>query len=230
MAEHVRDLRALVRSLGAEPAHLVGHSYGAFLCLVLAMEHPAAVRSLVLAEPPALTLFVSNDPTPRELLKLALTRPRTAAAIVRFGATGVIPSVRAFRAGDARRGARIFGDAVFGPGGYASLNEDRRAQVYDNLSNVSAELLGPGLLPLPPQAVAEMSLPTLLVTGERSIGLFHRLTDRLDELLPRSERAEIPDASHMMHQDNAPVFNHAVRTFLEARGRQPAPYILAARD
>jgi pimeloyl-ACP methyl ester carboxylesterase len=34
MLEHVDDLQALIQELGAAPAHLVGHSYGAFLCLL----------------------------------------------------------------------------------------------------------------------------------------------------------------------------------------------------
>jgi pimeloyl-ACP methyl ester carboxylesterase len=41
--------------------------------------------------------------------------------------------------------------------------------------------------------------------------LFHRLIDRLEELLPRCERSEIPDAPHTMHEANAPAFNAAVR-------------------
>src|SRR4051812_39742070 len=43
------DLAALLRALGAVPAHVVGHSYGAYTALILAMKHPELVRSLVLA-------------------------------------------------------------------------------------------------------------------------------------------------------------------------------------
>ena len=57
-------------------------------------------------------------------------------------------------------------------------------------------------------------VPVLLITGARSIPLFRRLTDRLEELLPRTERKAIPDASHLMHEDNAPAFNRAVLSFL----------------
>jgi pimeloyl-ACP methyl ester carboxylesterase len=87
--------------------------------------------------------------------------------------------------------------------------------VHDNLSNVKAELLGSGFVPLDAGEIQKTDVPTLLVTGEKSIGLFHRLTDRLEELLPRTERAEIPGASHMMHEDNARAYNRAVQLFLE---------------
>lgn len=216
MDEHVTDLEALVRSLGAAPAHLVGHSYGAFLCLVLAMREPSLVRSLVLAEPPVITLFASLPPKPLELLRLLVTRPRTAAAIVQFGVRGVAPAQRNFERGDVEEGIRTFGNAVFGAGGYDRLPEARKAQVRDNRANVSAEVLGSDFLPLDTDAVRGVEAPTLLVTGETSIGLFHHLTDRLGELLPHAERIEIPGASHMMHEDNASAYTTAVLSFLEA--------------
>jgi pimeloyl-ACP methyl ester carboxylesterase len=215
MDEQVADLLALVRSLDAVPAHLVGHSYGAFLCLLVAMQDVSLVRTLVLAEPPAITLFVSSTPKPLEILKLLATRPRTAAAIIKFGAKGVSPASKAFRDGDLEAGIRTFGDAVFGPGGYKRLPEPRKSQVNDNLSNIKAELLGSGFVPLEAKALQRINVPTLLVTGEKSIGLFHRLTERLWELLPRAERIEIPRASHMMHEDNAPAYVREVLLFLE---------------
>lgn len=217
MREHVDDLEALVRSLDAAPAHLVGHSYGAFLCLLLALRKPSFVRSLVLTEPPVITLFVSSTPKPPELLSLVATRPRTAAAIIRFGVKGVVPARKAFQAGESEAGIRTYGDAVFGRGGYDRIPEARRVQVHDNLSNVKAELLGSGLDPLDLRELRNMEVPALLVTGEKSISLFHRLIDRLEELLPNTERVEIPAASHMMHEDNAPAYNAAVRSFLESQ-------------
>src|SRR4029077_18012727 len=48
------DLANLLKALGASPAHVVGHSYGAYTALILALKHPELVRSLVLAEPPLL--------------------------------------------------------------------------------------------------------------------------------------------------------------------------------
>ena len=44
--------------------------------------------------------------------------------------------------------------------------------------------------------------------------MFHRLTDRLAELLPDARRLGIAGASHAMHEDNAPAFNVAVGAFL----------------
>ena len=69
MAEHVQDLETLLRKLDTVPADLVAHSYGACVALLLAIQSPHLVRRLVLSEPPALTLFVSNQPRLLEILK-----------------------------------------------------------------------------------------------------------------------------------------------------------------
>lgn len=214
MDEQVEDLRTLITTLGKGSVHLAGHSYGAFLCLVLAIRNPDLVRSLVLSEPPAITLFVSNTPTPSEILKLMLSHPRTAAAIIRFGVTGLVPARRAINRGEMAKGVRLFGDAVFGPGGYDRFSEFRKSQVADNLSTIKAELLGPGFLPLDPRQVVKVDVPALLANGEQSIPLFRLLSDRLEELLPQAKRTFIPAASHAMHEDNPEMFNEQVLRFL----------------
>ena len=80
MLPHVEDLASFLRAIDAAPAHLVGNSWGAFICLLTAVRHPDLVRTLVLEEPPVLSLFVSTPPRPIELLRLLVTRPRTAIA------------------------------------------------------------------------------------------------------------------------------------------------------
>lgn len=54
-------------SLLSEPAHLVGHSYGAIGCLLAASEAPDQVRSLTLVEPPLYQAAIDH-PAVRRLL------------------------------------------------------------------------------------------------------------------------------------------------------------------
>jgi pimeloyl-ACP methyl ester carboxylesterase len=213
MAEHVADLAALLRSLGAAPAHLIGHSYGGFVALLLALQQPALVRSLVLAEPPLITLFVSNRPRARQVLRLLLTRPRTALALVRFGATGMGPATAAARRGDMEQAMRRMGHAVLGPAAYARLSASRLAQVRANA--VPAEFLGSGFAPLDGAALRGVQVPVLLVQGQHSPRLFHRLLDALQALLPEATRVTIAQASHLMHEDNALAYNAAVLQHLQ---------------
>src|SRR4051794_31994714 len=114
MPPHVADLLGLLHALDAAPAHVVGHSWGGFVALLAAIREPQAIRSLVLCEPPVLPLFASTPPRPAELLRLAARRPRTAAALVRFGAGTIAPAQRAFRRGDDAAGLARFGRGVLG--------------------------------------------------------------------------------------------------------------------
>jgi pimeloyl-ACP methyl ester carboxylesterase len=85
----------------------------------------------------------------------------------------------------------------------------------DNVSTLRGTLLHDGAFP--PLADAEVqgvNIPVLLVTGDRSPAVFSHLTDRLEELLPIAERTEIPDASHIMFEENASSFNEAILGFI----------------
>jgi pimeloyl-ACP methyl ester carboxylesterase len=220
MQQHVDDLAAVVEGPGRGRAHLVGHSYGAYVALVLALQQPARVASLVLAEPPVIPLFTSFPPRGTEILRLLLTRPRTALPIIRFAATGLQPAGRAARRGDLEGALRHFGSAVLGADRFAAMSAERRAQARDNLSR--EELLGDKVMvTLEPAAVAALTLPVLLVGGDCSPALFKRLTDHLQRLLPESSRVEIPGASHNLHEDAPDAFNRAVGEFLRRVDQSP---------
>lgn len=212
MQEHVADLEALVHALEVAPVHLVGHSYGGFLCLLLAMRRPGLVRSLVLVEPPVLTLFTSPKPRPREIAKLLLTRPRTAIAIAKFGMTGLAPAIAALKRGDSSGALARVGAAVLGRDHFRGLSNERREQTLLNF--VPAELLGSGFSPLDEEQVRSVGCPVLLINGQLSPGLFRHLTARLRELIPHAQHVEIPQASHIVHEDNPVQWKATVRPFL----------------
>ncbi len=214
MLPHVDDLVALVQRLDAAPAHLVGHSWGGFVCLLAAIRHPQLVRSLVLMEPPVLSLFVSTPPRPSELLRTLLRRPRTAAAIVRFGISAVGPAQKAYLRGDDEAGFEAFARGVLGTEAFDRLSQERKAQAWDNVAVDKAQLLGEGFPPLSDAEVRGVAAPTLLLHAERSPKFLRLLTDRLEELLPHVERIEVPDASHIMHEDNPRVVNEAILAFV----------------
>jgi pimeloyl-ACP methyl ester carboxylesterase len=223
MQPHVDDLVAFLREIDAEPAHLVGNSWGAFICLLTAVQHPEVVRTLVIEEPPVLSLFVSTPPRPVELLRLFVTRPRTAVAILEFGAGTIAPAQKAFEQGEDETAMLTFGHGVLGREFFERLPEARKEQMRENLNSVRAQLLGAGFPPLGDDEVRGIRAAALLVTGEHSPSVLLRLTDRLEELLPIVERVEIPDASHAMHEENAAVLNEALLEFLGRNREGPTP-------
>jgi pimeloyl-ACP methyl ester carboxylesterase len=214
MLPHVDDLTALLRVLDAAPAHLVGHSWGAFICLLTAIRHPQLVRSLVLAEPPVLPLFVSDPPRVTEVLRLLVRRPRTTLTILSFTARTFVPARRAFRRGDDEEALERFGYGIVGKQSYEQVPVERKQQLRENVNTLRAQLLGAGFPPLSDDAVRSVAVPTLLITGARSPAFLLRLTDRLQQLLPNVERVDIPRASHAMTEENAGATNEAILGFL----------------
>jgi pimeloyl-ACP methyl ester carboxylesterase len=216
MLPHVEDLVTLLRKLDAAPAHLVGNSWGGFISLLTAIRHPDAVRSLVLCEPPVLPLFVSNEPKPGEILRLALRGPANAFRIVRFGIGVIQPAAKAYRDGDFDRANRAFGIGVLGKDGLEALPADRWMMVSENSAAAAAQLIGAGFPSLTEDEVKRVTAPSLLLAGERSPAVLRlTFTNALHRLLPNAQRAIIPAASHMMHEDNPAAFNATVIRFLQ---------------
>lgn len=217
MLPHVDDLIALLDELDAAPAHLIGDSWGAFIALLAAIREPRLVRSLILQEPPALSLFVDIPPSARELLTLLARRPRTAVAIIRLAAGTIVPAEKAFARGDDEQALLTFAHGVLGREVFEGLPEARRQQARDNLGVLRAGL-PTGFPPLADEQVRGVAAPVLLVEGEHSPAAFHRIIDRLAELLPAAQRREIAAASHSMHEQQPEVVNRAILDFLAAAG------------
>ena len=214
MAPHVDDLLAFLRVVDAEPAHLVGHSWGGFVCLLAAIRCPQAVRSLVLQEPPVLSLFIGTRPHPGEVLRLLLRRPRTAATILGFAVRTAVPGEKAFQRGDDEAAIATFADGLIGKGTYDGLADERKQQARDNVRAFRAQVLGVGFPPLADHDVRGLQVPTLLMTGRLTPRYLVRLTERLHQLLPRAERVEIDAASHVMSEQNPGAVNEAIVAFL----------------
>src|SRR5918912_1897681 len=82
MADHAGDVLALLDALGLDRVVLGGHSFGAFLAIFVAANHPERVSKLIVIDA-ATTL----DPRVREMLKPSLDR-----------LTRVLPSAEAYLA------------------------------------------------------------------------------------------------------------------------------------
>ena len=213
MLPHVKDLATFLSEIDAAPAHLVGNSWGAFISLLAAIRHPDLVRSLVLGEPPAITLFVSVPPRPPELLRLLATSPRTAMAILGFGARVISPAEKAFRRGDDEAGKLAFVRGVIGEDRWRALPEARRRQADENLSTLRASLLGAGFPKMTDDELRAVRAPALLVSGGETRTVFLRVLDRLEQLLPDTERATIPGATHTQ-EENPEAFGEIILDFL----------------
>jgi non-heme chloroperoxidase len=200
------DLAAFIRELKLGPVHLVGTSIGAFAALVLAVEHPELVRSLVVAEPPV-HRWVTDTAS-------------GAAAYGEFMANVHEPAGKAFRAGDDRGAMRILVDAFAGARRFDSLSPDGVASVMQNARFFKAITLSSDPYPMVPRdRVARMTIPVLIVTGENTMEIHKLVNDELARILPGAKRVTIPKAGHGSPRENPTAFNEAVLAFL---GKDPS--------
>jgi pimeloyl-ACP methyl ester carboxylesterase len=208
LSNHVADLQALITQLKAAPAHLVGNSYGAYVALALAVDHPELVRSLVLGEPPVLPLL-----------------PRTSVGkdVQQSWMTRVIePSRKAFEGGSLQDGVRAFMDGICGnPGCFDKLPQARRTELVEKQGpELRSQFMTEPSAYMPPLDcgnLGKLARPTLLVTGERSPAMFLLITAELEGCLEGESQVMVAEAGHGMHSQNAAFYNHAVMAFLQRR-------------
>jgi pimeloyl-ACP methyl ester carboxylesterase len=203
LSAHVADLGALVKELKATPAHFVASSYGAYIALALAVDHPELVRSLVLGEPPVLPL---------------LTRTAVGEATRQSWLRRVMePSRKAFESGSLEEGQRQFLNGVCGTACFDNFPPSVRAELVNNAPELRAEMMTETAALMPPldcRDLGKLKLPTLLVTGERSPAMFLLITAELERCLEGESQVMVPEAGHGMHRDNAAFYNEAVAAFL----------------
>ncbi len=87
------------------------------------------------------------------------------------------------------------------------------------------DLLAPAAAPAAPidaRALARLSVPVLVLNGELDTRRRRLAGDGLCRLLPRVERALVPDAGHLANLDNPAAYNEIIRSFLRRQSRVAA--------
>ena len=200
---HAEDLAAMLLTLDIAPAHVVGSGYGAYTALVLALDHPQLVRSLVLAEPPIFPLLTASE---------AGDSARRA-----FYTNSFDPARAAFARGDSVAGLRAFYDAMSGRGRFDQLSPSARADVLAHAFELRHEMLASREQYFPTVSCAQLrrvTTPVLLVRGERSPRMFQLITDELARCLQSDTTVIIPGAGHPPHSGNPAYYNQVVARFL----------------
>ena len=203
-ATDAADLVALIQTLKLGPVHLVAHSAGSYVALLVTREHPELVRTLVLAEggaPGLLDNMAETKSQPRNLVKDA-------------GA--------AFQKGDVEGAARVVVEGVIGPGTYQNMPQNRRDRLLQNLRlELKAQLAAPRETAprLSCDDVHRINVPTLLVEGELTKQNNRLMVRELKRCLPNSEKEILPQATHALHLDNPSAFNAMILRFLTRHRR-----------
>ena len=192
MQRQVDDLAALIKGMGLAPAHIVGHSYGGTIALFLALGRPETVRTLVLAEP-GVPAVLENVPGMEADLK-ARQDSATAAG-------------QAFAIGDAERVVKTLWDFI-APG--VTLPSEIHSMFVSNVPAAKVE----GGARFTCEDARPITVPTLVLTGDRSPVFFRHVAEIVARCVPGAELARIPGASHPMQFMNPQAFNDVVLAFV----------------
>lgn len=212
---HVDDLGHIIEQSGASPAHVVGHSWGGLITLILALQKPHLCRSLVLIEPPTVSLHIEIPPRPLQLIRLLVRSPRLGFAIAKLGAKALGPAEKAFRRGDDKAAIEFFGRGVLGDDVFNNLSPERFKQVWDNRGPDRAQALHQEFPDLRGAPVSKIALPVLLISGSRSPPVFRLLNEYLVGQLPNGQHQVVSGASHIVQEDSPKELNTVILKFLK---------------
>jgi len=130
------------------------------------------------------------------------------------------PARDAFAAGDDAAAMRFFVDGFASPGRFDGLPAAARLAVMQNATFF--RMLTRSLDPypeLPRQAVRELRIPVLVITGEKTLEIHRRIDEELSRLIPRARSATIPNAGHGSPRENPVAFTEVVEHFLDTSGQ-----------
>lgn len=199
--QHAADLAAFVEAQALGPVHLLGHSRGGAVALQLALTHPRAVRTLILADPGGLE---------------ALLPPSAEGEAMARQSSEMFARLRANLAtGDAVAALRRFVEDLNGPGAWERRTQEQRQIMLDNVGT------GPACAERPAftrAQIASLAMPILPITGSASPARYRPMLEAMRTLNRSVEPvAVIEGAAHAMHRDNTAAFNAAVRDFIARR-------------
>ncbi len=187
---------------GGAPIDLMGHSFGATVCLRIALERPDLVRSLTLVEP---VIFAAARASGDPAYAPFRTRHESLAAHLVAGR---------------RREAAADFHGYWGSGEpFADLAPRMQAYILDRMHLIVAQnpvLLDDAAGLLRYLGLESIGVPVLLVEGANSPPIIDAVHRELARRLPQVTRLVVPQAGHMVPITHAGAIKSAVMALLAA--------------
>jgi pimeloyl-ACP methyl ester carboxylesterase len=193
----------------SRPVHLVGHSYGGAVALTLALTWPHRVRSLVLYEPVLFNLLPHGSPQ--------ATHARWVARSVEWHVGR----------GELDHAARAFLEYWAGPGAYDRAPAGKRERFDAAIRKVPLDYGAILSGPHDAAAYAGIEVPTLIMSGRRSVAATREIARRLSQAMPTARLQEL-QGDHLMPINSPDAFNPVVARFLANLVTVPPAATLAA--
>lgn len=196
--EYANDLLGVVSALGLERPAVVGHSLGATTTFTAAAQHSAALRCIVLEDPPWSSQLNTDENRAMygENWKIGNT------ALQQLDHAGRVAQCQA------EHPSWVLEDCEL----WAESKRLVRPQIFEGFSALIGQpwaSMAPGI-----------TCPALLITGDPELGAIvtPATAEAFTQLVPHSQVVQIPGAGHAIHREQLDLFVGAVRSFLKAQG------------
>ena len=201
------DLAGLVESLGGR-AHVVGTSFGGSIAIGLASRRPDLVSSVVIHEPPLVSLSATDPDAQLQLAAVDATIHEV---------TGLVGR------GDTEDAARLFVEEVaLGPGAWDMLPPPMREVMIDGAAAFVAEQLDPDWASIDLGELANIASPALITDGDSSPPWFRPIARKLAEAVPGAAAHTYEGAGHAPHLTHPQDYLAVVGEFLAQRSAREA--------
>lgn len=200
----VADVTAFIDQVAGGSAHIVGHDWGGIIAWYLAMRHPDRIRKLIIINAPHPARFLEELGKVEQLLR---------SFYVGFFQLPFIPELllssfhfalikgRAARSDEERD---RYEEALSQPGGLTAALNYYRAAVRGLFSGSTS------------RETRTITVPTLVLWGERDPALGSRLTEGLDTYVRHLEVIRLGDLGHFAHIDGPERVNEELLRFLKS--------------
>jgi len=196
ISEDVTDLAGLIEELTTGPVHVVGHSYGATIALLLALDRPELCQTVTVHEPPLFGLLAGTSQAPL----LAQVRARMEQV------------VSLLTDGQVERGTRLFVDEVgFGPGTWEHVLTPRLRETFiAHADTWLDQARDPGRLALEAARLATISVPVTITMGDQSLPWYAPVMHTIADAVPDAGLGVIAGSAHAPHLTHPAEFAAAV--------------------
>lgn len=208
------DVRGLIRSLGYDKAHVIGHDWGGAIAWHLAHRFPDYLHKLAILNAPHPQRFVQElvsnvDQLRRSWYMLAFQIPNLPETLIRMNLKDFVKKL--FQGQAIRKGAfttqdtEIYRAALEKPGVLSAALE-----YYRHLLSL------PSLIRPWEQAIAPINVPTLVLWGEDDLFLSQNLLNGLEKWVTAPlQLKRIPQCGHWIQQEVPQTVNRELLRFLK---------------
>jgi pimeloyl-ACP methyl ester carboxylesterase len=180
-------------------AHVVGHSYGGAVALMVASRRPRLVESLALYEPVLFRALLADPASGRESVDVL----------------DVADGMREFLAqGEPAGAARCFIEYWSGPGAWSQLSARKQLAIAERMPEVLGHFDHLFETPFDARAIARFRRPMLFMTGERTVASTRRIGLLLQDAFPAASHEVMPEMAHMGPVTHSGPVNERIELFL----------------